>query len=39
VADSDPETEHRETLHKGKALFQAAAATNYEEIMELALHE
>jgi len=39
VADSEPELELRETLHKGKALFQAFSATNYNEIMELALHE
>jgi len=34
VADSEPEFELRETLHKGKALFQALGAENYEEIME-----
>jgi len=35
VADSEPELEYQETLHKGKALFQALGATNYEELMEL----
>ncbi len=39
VADSDPELEYRETLDKGKALFQALGAANYAEIMELAAHE
>jgi len=38
IADSEPELEHCETLHKGKALFQAVAAVNYDEIMELAMH-
>ena len=38
VADSDPEMEYQETLHKGKALFQAVGAANYAEIMELATH-
>jgi len=39
VADSDPELEYWETLHKGKALFQAVGAANYEEIMGVARHE
>jgi para-aminobenzoate synthetase component 1 len=39
VADSDPELEHRETLQKGKALFQAVAATNYDRIMGVAADE
>jgi len=33
VADSDPCMEFEETLHKGKALFQAVGASNYNEIM------
>jgi len=39
VADSDPVLEYEETLHKGKALFEALRATNYEELMEVAAHE
>ena len=39
VADSDPESEYRETLYKGKALFQAVGAANYAEITEMAGHE
>jgi len=38
VADSDPEMEYRETLDKGRALFQAVGAVNYAEIMETAAH-
>lgn len=38
VADSEPELEYQETLHKGRALFQAVNAVNYAEIMELAAH-
>jgi len=33
VADSDPEAEYEETLHKGKALFEAVNARTYERIM------
>ena len=36
VADSDPDLEYCETLHKGKALFQAVSAANYDEIMAVA---
>ncbi|MBS3762881.1 MAG: aminodeoxychorismate synthase component I [Planctomycetes bacterium] len=36
VADSDPQMEFQETLDKGKALFQAAGAENFEEIMGMA---
>jgi anthranilate/para-aminobenzoate synthase component I len=39
VADSDPQMELRETLHKGKALFQAVGAENYDEIMEACAHD
>jgi anthranilate/para-aminobenzoate synthase component I len=39
VADSEPELEYEETLHKGRALFRAVGAVNYAEIMELATHE
>jgi para-aminobenzoate synthetase component 1 len=39
VADSDPALEYCETLHKGKALFQAVKAANYDQIMEAASHE
>jgi aminodeoxychorismate synthase component I len=39
VADSDPEAEYRETLHKGRALFETLNCTNYEEIMEGAFDE
>ncbi len=33
VADSDPGSEYRETLHKGNALFRAVGARNYTELM------
>ncbi len=33
VADSDPESEYRETIHKGSALFRAIGASNYNELM------
>ena len=36
VADSDPESEYRETIYKGNALFKAAGAPNYEKIMSMA---
>jgi anthranilate/para-aminobenzoate synthase component I len=39
VADSDPALEYEETLHKGKALFEALRASNYDEIMEACLRE
>lgn len=39
VADSDPLLEYEETLHKGKALFEALRASNYDEIMEACLRE
>ncbi len=39
VADSDPALEYDETLHKGRALFQALNAPNFDEIMQSALHE
>ena len=39
VADSDPALEYEETLHKGRALFQALSAPNYDEIMQSALHD
>jgi para-aminobenzoate synthetase component 1 len=39
VADSDPLLEYEETLHKGKALFEALNATNYEDLMQAAAHE
>jgi para-aminobenzoate synthetase component 1 len=38
VADSDPALEYDETLHKGRALFQALNAANFDEIMQGALH-
>ncbi len=38
VADSEPELEYAETLHKGEALFRAMNAPNYERIMEDVLH-
>jgi para-aminobenzoate synthetase component 1 len=38
VADSDPVLEYEETLHKGRALFEALNASNYDQIMEAALH-
>jgi len=33
VADSDPEMEYEETLHKGRAFFQALNARNYDQLM------
>jgi aminodeoxychorismate synthase component I len=39
VADSDPDAEYRETLHKGRALFEALNCANYDEIMEGAFDE
>jgi len=39
VADSVPELEYEETLHKGKALFQALNAQTYERLMGSAAHE
>jgi len=39
VADSDPVLEYEETLHKGKALFEALRASNYDHIMGACLHE
>ncbi|MHC4788566.1 MAG: aminodeoxychorismate synthase component I [Planctomycetota bacterium] len=39
VADSDPVLEYEETLHKGRALFEALNAGNYDEIMREAAHE
>ncbi|MHC4165267.1 MAG: aminodeoxychorismate synthase component I [Planctomycetota bacterium] len=39
VADSDPVLEYEETLHKGKALFEALGASNYDRIMQSASHE
>jgi para-aminobenzoate synthetase component 1 len=38
VADSDPRLELEETLHKGEALFRAAGAENYDQIMEPCRH-
>jgi len=38
VADSDPVLEYEETLHKGRALFQALNTSNLDDIMESALH-
>jgi anthranilate/para-aminobenzoate synthase component I len=34
VADSRPDYEHMETLHKARALFDALNAANFEELME-----
>lgn len=39
VADSDPVLEYEETLHKGRALFQALNAPNFNQIVEGATHE
>jgi para-aminobenzoate synthetase component 1 len=39
VADSNPVLEYEETLHKGRALFEALSASNYDRIMQAALHE
>jgi para-aminobenzoate synthetase component 1 len=39
VADSDPVLEYEETLHKGRALFDALRASNYDLIMQTAFHE
>jgi anthranilate/para-aminobenzoate synthase component I len=39
VADSDPDAEYRETLHKGRALFVALNCSNYDAIMEGAFDE
>jgi len=39
VADSVPVLEYQETLHKGRALFQALSAPNYDELAEAAFHE
>lgn len=39
VADSDPALEYEETLHKGRALFEAVNASNYDRIMQAAFHE
>jgi len=38
VADSGPAMELRETLYKGKALFEAVGAANFEQIMEPCTH-
>ena len=38
VADSVPELELEETLHKARALFQALNARNYEELMQGLAH-
>jgi len=38
VADSDPMLEYEETLHKGRALFQALNASTYERLMGTVLH-
>jgi para-aminobenzoate synthetase component 1 len=34
VADSRPDFEHMETLHKARALFEALRASNFKELME-----
>jgi para-aminobenzoate synthetase component 1 len=39
VADSEPALEYDETLHKGRALFQALNAPNFDYIMQSALHD
>jgi para-aminobenzoate synthetase component 1 len=39
VADSDPQLEYEETLHKGKALFEALGSTTYDDTMQAAAHE
>ncbi len=39
VADSDPVLEYEETLHKGKALFEALNAPTYEQMMQAVSHE
>jgi para-aminobenzoate synthetase component 1 len=39
VADSDPALEYEETLHKGRALFEALNASTYQEMMRAAAHE
>ncbi len=36
VADSDPLSEYKETIHKGNALFKAAGASNYAELIATA---
>jgi para-aminobenzoate synthetase component 1 len=36
TADSDPTMEYCETIHKGKALFKAAGAINYNDIIKTA---
>jgi para-aminobenzoate synthetase component 1 len=38
VADSDPELEYEETLHKGRAVCEALNAVNYHQIMGAAPH-
>jgi para-aminobenzoate synthetase component 1 len=38
VADSVPGLEYQETLHKGRALFEALRAPNCEELTEAAFH-
>lgn len=39
VADSDPVLEYEETLHKGRALFEALNAPTYDDLMRTAIHE
>ncbi len=39
VADSDPVLEYEETLHKGRALFEALDAPIYDEMMREHAHE
>ncbi len=39
VADSDPVLEYEETLHKGRALFDALNATTYDALMKAGSHD